>query len=55
MKKGFRTVTVAVAALVALVLAATAMAAYTSPRRQVNYSGTTTRIIASSACHPTSA
>jgi hypothetical protein len=43
-----RSVTVAVAALAALVLAATATAAYTTAKLSVTYTGTTTRIVASS-------
>ena len=48
MKKGFRTLTLAAAALVALALAATASAAYNTAKLQVTYAGTTTRIVASS-------
>lgn len=48
MKKGFRSATLALAALVALALAATANAAYNTAKLQVTYAGSTTRIVASS-------
>lgn len=49
MKNRFRLVTVGLAALLALALAATATAAYTSPKLAVSYSGSLTRIVASAA------
>lgn len=49
MKKGFRSWALALAALAALALASTAAAAYTTAKLSVTYSGTTTRIVATSA------
>ncbi|MGL6280367.1 MAG: hypothetical protein ACRC50_12535 [Gaiella sp.] len=49
MKKRTTAVTAGLAALVALVLAATATAAYTSPKLAVTYAGTSTRIVATAA------
>lgn len=47
MKRGIRTLSVAVAALVVLALAGVASAAYTTPKLSVSYAGTVTRVIAS--------
>ncbi len=49
MKKGTRLVTVGLAALIALAVAATATAAYNTAKLSVTYTGTVTRVVVSSA------